>query len=125
MTNKAYNHTGNWWANPGYPNQWLTCANPASVNQQQNNWDAYPKRKSKRLPRYNDGVLPTTEAKKTAARFPVEKYFPADNTSLPWCPVTGGRSHFAKPTGKCPIKETAPLEAVNGDPKSIVPGGVS
>ena len=70
------------------------------------------------------GVLLTSDAKREAARFPIEKYWQKGDAAREWCPVAGGESHFAKATGDCPIKETAPLEAVSGEPDTTTPGGI-
>ena len=77
------------------------------------------------LPPYGMGVLLTSDAKRNAARFPIEKYWQKGAAAREWCPVAGGKSHFAKPTGECPIKETAPLESISGDPGSTTPGGIA
>ncbi|MDI1485621.1 MAG: hypothetical protein OHK93_003810 [Ramalina farinacea] len=98
ITNKGYNHTDNWWANPGYPNNWAEWGVNSTSVQWQRNQNAYGARA---LPKYPNGNLPANEAKREAARFHLEDHWKEGDEMPEWCPVAGGSSYLGKPAANC------------------------
>ena len=111
LPQKAYNHSGNWFATPPLPLN--TNWSMRSVQEQQHNnilKGAYQNHDPP-LPTYEMGAYIPDDKKRESLVFPLEKYWEPGQKTPDWCPVAGGRGH-TKPPGDCPGWAESSVEKV-------------
>ncbi|KAL8745257.1 MAG: hypothetical protein Q9190_002587 [Brigantiaea leucoxantha] len=102
LPQRDYNHTGNWFANPGLPNN-----TPWSLRSVQEQWRANVrygayKNADPPLPDYQMGAYCPDDERRKTLRFPIEQYWKKGDPNPEWCPVAGGKGHTKTPA-PCPV----------------------
>ncbi|KAI4163198.1 MAG: hypothetical protein LQ342_003131 [Letrouitia transgressa] len=102
LPQRAYNHSGNWFATPPLPQNTKWSLRADQEQWRANVLDGAYSRAG--LPTYEMGAYITNDTVRATKVFPLQKYWKPGDKPPDWCPVAGGKGHTKIP-GICPVGE--------------------